>query len=98
MLAAPAGVQQFDIAAGAAEAALKQFSAQSGCQVLTPTRLVQGIRTHAVKGTYTAEAALDRLLAHTGLVARIDHASGAFAIVRMPRPNPPAPKGPEARQ
>jgi len=77
----------FEIAASDAEAALKQFSAQSGQQVLVPTELVNAIRTRAVHGEFTAQAALDRLFASTPVVAVADPTSGAFAIVRR---SPPA--------
>ena len=74
----------FEIAAGDAEAALRQFSAQAERQVLVPTELVNGLRTREVRGEFTAQAALDRLLAGTPLVAVADPTSGVFAIVRRP--------------
>jgi outer membrane receptor protein involved in Fe transport len=103
--------QRFNIAAGAAEVALKQFSTQSGRPVIVPTSLIEGVRTRTVTGEFTAQAALDRMLASTGLVAQLDETSGAFAIVRgtpslpptpavvAPRlaPKPPAPPVPKVR-
>lgn len=78
---------RFDLPAGPADAALKQFSAQSGQQVVAPTALVQGVRTQEVRGEISAREALDRMLSGTGLAARLDDQSGAFAVVRS---NPPS--------
>jgi hypothetical protein len=74
--------RSFDIAASNAEIALKQFSAQSGQQVLVPSELVAGVRTQAVRGEFTPRVALDRMLAGTRLVAVADETGWAFAIVR----------------
>jgi len=81
---------RFDVAAGSAESALKKFSEQSGRQVIAPTLILQDVRTQAVKGEMTARAALEQMLASTGLVVRFDEASDAFAIVRPARPVPKA--------
>lgn len=94
---AAASNPRFNIPAGAAESALKQFSAQSGRQVIAPTQLVQGVKTQPVKGELRDQAALDQMFAHTGLVARLDEASGAFAIVRADREAAPNPKTEAAR-
>ena len=94
--AADAPKQQFNVAAGAAEPSIKVFSAQSGRQVIAPTDLLQGVRTQAAIGNFTAREALERMLSSTGLAARFDNATGAFAIVRSVSPIGPAPSG-EAR-
>ncbi len=85
--AAETGRHEFDLRADTVERALKQFSEQSGRQVLVPTELINGVRTKAVKGTFTAKEALDRQLAGTGLVAAHIEKSGAFAVKRASDPN-----------
>jgi hypothetical protein len=72
----------FDITVSNAETALKEFSFQSGQQIVVPTELLDGVRTHAVHGEWTEQAALDRMFLGTPLVAVADTPSGAFAIVR----------------
>lgn len=84
----------FAISAGPAEPALKQFSEQSGRQVIFPTDLVRGVRTAAARGELTAREALDLLLAGTGLIAVQDEASGAYAVRRAPEPEKNAPAKP----
>mgnify|MGYP000022014475 CR=1 FL=1 len=90
--AAEAPRQRFDVAAGAAEPSIKLFSAQSGRQVIAPTDLLRGVRTEAVTGEFTAREALERMLTRTGLVARLDDSTGAFAIVRSVAQGDPAPR------
>jgi len=74
--------RNFDLPAGQAEPSLKQFSEQSGHQLLFPTELVKGVRTNAVKGEFTSREALDRMLANTSLTAGQDMKTGAFAVWR----------------
>ena len=81
--------QSFDLRADTVETALKNFSAQSGCQVIVPTDLAAGVRTKTVRGRFTAREALDRLLAGTGLVAAQDERTGAFAVKKGTVPNAP---------
>jgi outer membrane receptor protein involved in Fe transport len=87
--AASAAKVAFNLPAAAAERALKEFSAQSGLEVLFVTESVAGVRTAAVQGAFTPREALDRLLAGTPLVASQDPASGALRIRRDPLPNAP---------
>lgn len=92
MRAEDAKPRPFDIAASDAEKALKEFSVQSGQQVLVPSELVAGVRTPGVHGEFTPRVALDRMFAGTRLVAVPDEAGGAFAIVRRtakPSSRPP---------
>lgn len=49
------------------EKALQAFAAQSGLQVIFPTELTQAISSPGLKGTYTPENALNKLLANTNL-------------------------------
>jgi iron complex outermembrane recepter protein len=74
--------QTFDVRAGEAEVALKQFSEQAGQQVIFPTELVRGIRTNAVRGELSAREALEAMLVDTGLTIGQDSQSGAFAVRR----------------
>jgi len=71
----------YDIAAGDAAVALKQFSATSGRETLFAADAVRGVKTAAVKGELTAQEAIDALLSGTGLVATVD-TSGAIAVRR----------------
>lgn len=78
----------FDIPASSAAQALKKFSAQSGQQVLYSNNDLAGIKTSEVKGEFTHDDALNRLLAGTPLVATRDRRSGAVAVGREnPDPN-----------
>ncbi len=72
----------FDIPAGSAAAALKQFSAQSGRQVLYSNADLAGISTNAVKGDYPVRVALEQLLIGTPLTATYDEPNGSVAIGR----------------
>ena len=85
-VAADVATKTFDVPAGAAEQTLKQFSAQSGVQLIYPTDLVQGVRTNAVRGALEPLAALQRMVAGTPLVVVRDATPGAFAIRREESP------------
>ncbi|MDZ4373961.1 MAG: TonB-dependent receptor [Phenylobacterium sp.] len=58
----------YDIPAQAAPEALNRFADQSGLRILFPYEAVAARRTRPVSGTMSEQAALDRLLADTGLV------------------------------
>lgn len=78
----------FDLAAGPAEKTLKQFAAQSGCELVFASQGVAAVPTKAARGEFTPREALDLMLAGTGLVAAQDTKTGAFAVSRTPsRPN-----------
>ena len=51
--------------------ALTQFGERAGVSVLVPAERVAGIASPGVIGEWTPQAALDRLLAGTGLIARM---------------------------
>lgn len=72
-----------DIAAGAAESALKQFSAQTGVEVLVRTELIRGKQTQAVKGVLIPIEALRAMLADTGL--DVVHPENSKALTVVPR-------------
>src|SRR3569833_2076731 len=61
--------------------ALQVFSDQSGLQIVYHTELLSEIATRRVDGLYDAQAALNRLLSGTGLVARQLN-NRTFAIAR----------------
>lgn len=60
----------FHIPAGSLAAALRAVSAVSGKAIGAPAELLAGKTTTALDGSYTVEAAVDRLLAGSGLRAR----------------------------
>mgnify|MGYP003582355050 CR=1 FL=1 len=70
--AAPEAARAFNIAPQSVVDALADFGRQSGLQVSMDADQVRGISTPGVRGTMTARQALDRMLASTGLVARIE--------------------------
>lgn len=88
-VAAPAAEPKiaFDLPAAPAERSLKNFSAQSGLEVLFVTELAADVSTNAVKGEFTAKAAMDRMLAGTPLAASQDARTGAMKIARIADPN-----------
>jgi hypothetical protein len=51
--------------------ALQEFAAQSGVQIIFFSRLVEGRTAPAIHGNYTLTAALDLLLAKSGLTYRV---------------------------
>lgn len=85
MLAAPASAQSasydFDISHQTLSQALRIFAHVSGQDIVFTEDLVIGLTVAPLRGTFTPEAAMQRLLDGTGLVARRS-ASGALMIVR----------------
>ncbi|MFO1447247.1 MAG: TonB-dependent receptor [Opitutaceae bacterium] len=77
-------VKSYDLPSGEAAKTLKQFSEISGRETLFSADAVRGIKTPAVRGTLTAEQAIDSLLEGTGLIAVIDAKTGAFAVRKVP--------------
>src|SRR5260221_14706805 len=97
VFAAPAEPVAFDIPAGPAGQTLKQFAAQAGREIVFAPETVNGVQTHAVKGSLRPREALDSLLADTGLVAGEDAKTGALAVrhqapVKADKNPAPAPK------
>lgn len=70
--AGPEAARTFNIAPQSVADALADFGRQSGLQVSMDADQVRGIATPGVRGTMTARQALERMLASTGLVARIE--------------------------
>lgn len=91
-VACPALAQEkaFDIPAEDAASALPAFVQQSGRQVLANARELGGIRTNAVHGRMDADAALERLLAGTGLVVKARGFSPGDHSIAVGRASPPA--------
>lgn len=79
----------FDIPAGPADAALRQFADQSGLEVLYATDITVGVRTNAVKGRMTPGAAIAQLLAGTRLTAVRSGRDGVLRVARAADPNAP---------
>lgn len=68
---------------------LREFARVSGEQIVFTDDLVRGRTAPALQGSFSAEDALGRILAGTGLVARRSE-SGALMIVRADAPQAPA--------
>jgi iron complex outermembrane recepter protein len=82
--------KSYDLPAGDAAATLKQFAEISGRETLFAAEVVRGVKTHPVKGSLTAQEALDAMLTDTGLIASPDVKTGAFSVRRGdPGPNAP---------
>lgn len=77
----------FDVPAGEAPVALKQFAQQAGLELLYSAKEISGVRTNAVKGTFTPHEALRKLLNGTKLIATPGKNRGAVAVTRAPDPN-----------
>lgn len=87
--------KNFDIPAGTADRTLKQFTAQSGAEVVYAAEIVRGVQTPAVKGEMTSSDALRQLLADTVLTVRQDERGTTFMISRGPNGPGPAPEKPK---
>ena len=77
--------RSYDLPAAPATQSLKTFSEQSGKGLIVGTETARGIRTNAVKGEFTANEALAKMLAGTGLVAAQDEKNGAFVVKKEAR-------------
>lgn len=77
--------RRFDISAGDAFTTLRQFSVQSGEQLIYRADSLEGVRTDAVRGRYTSREALGRMLVRTSLAVTQDARTGTLAITRIPR-------------
>ena len=83
----------FDIKAGPLDQALKAYAERLHSQMLYDARLVAGRQVRALKGRYTANEALQRLLTGTDLQA---DAPSANTIVLHPRASAAPDPGPLA--
>lgn len=73
--AAQAQTRPFNIEAQPAQTAIPLFARQAGLQILAPQAVAEGVRTNAVKGDFTPDAALGVLLKNTGLEVRSQRAN-----------------------
>jgi catecholate siderophore receptor len=70
----------FDIPAGSLEAAIAAFQRVTGLAVTTPPKAtIEGLASRGVSGTFTAEQALEQLVARTGLTFRLT-AANTYAL------------------
>ncbi|MES2697821.1 MAG: STN domain-containing protein [Verrucomicrobiota bacterium] len=74
--------RNFNLPAGLAETTLRLFAEQAGGQFVFSAEKVAGVRTRSVKGLYTKQEALDRMLEGTGLRAVQDAETGALTVDR----------------
>lgn len=80
--ASPAPARPFDLPGGDAATTLKEFTAQSGEQIVYMVDNVRGEKTRSVTGTLTSRAALDQMLEGTALSASQDPVTGALVVGR----------------
>jgi hypothetical protein len=78
----------FRIAAQPLDDALQEFSRQTGMQIIFFSRLTEGIQSPGVRGEYTMEAALKKLLSGSGLDFRLIN-DRAVSILRAKPPKSP---------
>lgn len=87
-LALPAAEKKsFDIPAGTADKALKVFTTQSGSELIYPAEIARGVKTNAVRGAFTAQEALQRIVAGSDLVVAQDAKTGVLTVSRSFDPN-----------
>jgi iron complex outermembrane receptor protein len=82
MLAMPAMAQTtgFNVPAQDVASAVRLFGRQAKVQIIVSGHIAQGRHTQAITGTMTVDQALERMLAKTGLVARMTGA-GTYVLV-----------------
>ncbi|MSU67164.1 MAG: hypothetical protein EXS40_01110 [Opitutaceae bacterium] len=73
----------YDLPAGEAASALKRFAEVSGRETLFAADAIRGVRTAAIRGEFSPQEALDKMLANTGLSAAPDATTGAFAVTKQ---------------
>jgi iron complex outermembrane receptor protein len=79
----------FDVAAGEAGPALKQFAQQARREIMFLAKPVEGVKTNAVRGELTVREGLDQLLAGTALRVQEDAKTGGLVVQRVDDPNGP---------
>ncbi len=87
---------RYAIPAGDAVTTLDAFARQSGQQLVYLVENVRGQTTRAIRGEFTALAALERMLAGTDLTVLRDGPAGPMSVARRaePRSSPPRPAPP----
>jgi len=78
---ATAHAENFDVPGGGLKAALDAYAAQAGIQLIVPADAIRGVQTSGVRGNYSADTALSRILSNTGFSAQ-RRPSGALVITR----------------
>jgi|GEM_PF-6730150 len=81
-------MKRFDIQAGSLQAALQAFGEQSGAQILYTPEIVAGRDAPTVRGSYSAEAALEQLIGPAGLAYESVDAD-TFVLKAPPAPEKP---------
>ncbi len=74
--------RSYALPAGDAAVMLARLSTASGREILFGAEIVRGVRTQAVRGAFTAQEAVGKMLAGTELAAIRDDRTGALAIRR----------------
>jgi hypothetical protein len=74
---------EFDIPAQPLELALSAYGTTANVQLVFDVELTQGLRSAALKGAFSPEIALEKLLAGSGLAARAIGDQG-FTLVALP--------------
>lgn len=74
----------FDIDSGDASQTLKTFAVQADLDILFDERDLSGLQTSAVVGRMSKQAALQKMIAGTGLVFHHDKESQAIAVSLPP--------------
>lgn len=91
--AAPAGMSseavKFDIAAQSLESALAAYGDQAELQILVPSKLVAGMRTHGVSGEHSRKEALSQLLDDSGLTYELT-GDNTVRVLRLAQAKAPA--------
>lgn len=91
-LAAQERPTAFNVPRQPASSGIRTLASQAGIQVIVASAAVEGRETRAVRGRMPARAALDRLLADSGLVLR--SFAGGVAIIDIDRATPERPSSP----
>lgn len=81
--AAPAAVQSYQIPAGPLGRAVAEVAAASGLALSFDPALTQGLSSPAVAGSFTPQAALQRLLAGSGLEL-VQRTGGSYTLQKQP--------------
>ena len=72
--------KKFDLPAGDAAVSLQAFARQSGEEIIFPVAQVSLVKLPGIHGELSTRAALQQLLAGSGLVAIQDEKTGAYVI------------------